>query len=211
MAMGEILAIISCKVSILWLMLAIVVVSRCGDSFRGGGIGWFSWRWSEGVLYWQLPLFIILGSLTPCDILTWCREACWLDLLPLMLRSSQQRSVWFAPTPSYHYFTDNTSESNLATSSHHSGGSGGILTLPAIERAIAAPLPSWFFNFLIFISSFSIEMFLVWKQCNIIKWLANNWIATLKKHMVMSPDGFDKVNKLVYDLPMWLLPQDFPT
>ena len=44
-------------------------------------------------------------------------------------------------------------------------------------------------------------MFLAQKQCNIIKWLATNWIATLKKHTVMSPDGFDKVNKLVYDLP----------
>ena len=66
--------------------------------------------------------------------------------------------------------------------------------LPAIERAIAAPLPSKYFILFYFISSFSIEMFLAWKQCNIIMWLATNQIATLKKHTVMSPDGFDKVS-----------------
>ena len=115
-----------------------------------------------------------------------------------MLRSSQQRSIRFASTSSYHYFTDNMSESNLATSSHHSGG---ILTLPAIERAIAAPLPSRYFKFFYFISSFSIEMFLAQKQHNIIERPATNRIATLKKHTVMSPNSFDKVNKLVYDLP----------
>ena len=72
--------------------------------------------------------------------------------LPLMPKSSQQHSVRFALTPSYHYFSPgDTSESNVATGPHHSGA---ILTLSAIERAIAAPLPSMYF---LFFSSFLIE------------------------------------------------------
>ena len=65
-----------------------------------------------------------------------------------MPKSSQQRSVRFAPTPSYHYFNPgDTSESTVATGPHHSGA---IPTLSAIERAIAAPLPSMYFLFFIF-------------------------------------------------------------
>ena len=70
MAMGEFLAIISCKVSILSLMLAIVVVSGCGDSLRGGELVGSVEDGQRVYLYLQSLLFIILGSLTPCDILT---------------------------------------------------------------------------------------------------------------------------------------------
>ena len=73
-----------------------------------------------------------------------------------MLKSSQQCSIRFAPTPSYHYLTpENTSELNIATGPHYSGD---ILTLSTIERAIAAPLSSMYFFFLL---SLLIEMSLV--------------------------------------------------
>ena len=104
-----------------------------------------------------------------------------------MLKSSQQCSIQFAPTPSYHTFTpENTLESNVTTGPHHSGV---ILTLSATERAIAAPLPSMYFQFF-----FLIEMSLVQKQCNIINQLATDRIAALNKHRVMSPNGYDMVN-----------------